>query len=114
MRYIFRAETLTGQGLPVPHQSRKRYNILPISFTVIPNYMFARLMGVLSGMLTSFHTFSEFSIPPGGEAFFNNPSQIQNILSCVTDNSVSNIDRLIQANGTANLFFSIPLGLFLV
>ena len=26
MRYIFRAETLAGQGLPVPHQSRKRYS----------------------------------------------------------------------------------------
>jgi len=25
VRYIFRAETLTGQGLVVPHQSRKRY-----------------------------------------------------------------------------------------
>jgi hypothetical protein len=25
VRYIFRAEILTGQGLVVPHQSRKRY-----------------------------------------------------------------------------------------
>ena len=27
VRYIFRAETLTGQGLIVPHQSRKRYTL---------------------------------------------------------------------------------------
>ena len=26
VRYIFRAETITGQGLGVPHQSRKRYS----------------------------------------------------------------------------------------
>jgi hypothetical protein len=37
VRYIFRAETLTGQGLVVPHQSRKCYklrecNYLPILF----------------------------------------------------------------------------------
>ena len=25
VRYIFRTETITGQGLGVPHQSRKRY-----------------------------------------------------------------------------------------
>ena len=25
VRYIFRAETITGQGFTVPHQSRKRY-----------------------------------------------------------------------------------------
>jgi len=28
VRYIFRAETITGQGLTVPHQSRKRYTFL--------------------------------------------------------------------------------------
>jgi len=26
VRYIFRADTITGQGLGVPHQSRKRYS----------------------------------------------------------------------------------------
>jgi len=30
VRYIFRAETLAGQGLPVPHQSRKRYIFSPL------------------------------------------------------------------------------------
>jgi len=27
VRYIFRAETITGQGLGVPHQLRKRYTL---------------------------------------------------------------------------------------
>ena len=58
-----------------------------------------------------FHSFSEFSVPNGGAAIFNNALDIQNIISRVTGGSVSKIDGMISTKGTANLFLINPSGL---
>ena len=84
---------------------------LPNDSIVAPDGDTFAIEGGTAAGTNLFHSFSEFSVPAGVEAFFNNSHGIENIVARVTGNGISNIDGTLGANGLANLFLLNPNGI---
>jgi filamentous hemagglutinin family protein len=58
-----------------------------------------------------FHSFQDFNVGDGQWVYFANPAGIENILSRVTGNNLSNILGTLGVDGRANLFLLNPNGI---
>lgn len=86
------------------------------SSTITPNVNIQglsaeRIDGGVSHGTNLFHSFREFNVGDNQRVYFGNPTGIENILTRVTGNKVSNILGTLGVDGRANLFLLNPNGI---
>ncbi|CAN1212732.1 hypothetical protein TUMEXPCC7403_21175 [Tumidithrix helvetica PCC 7403] len=84
---------------------------LPVNSAVTTNGQVHAINGGTTRGVNLYHSFQDFSVPTNNTAYFNNASQVQNILTRVTGSSASDIDGTLRANGNANLYLLNPNGI---
>jgi filamentous hemagglutinin family protein len=84
---------------------------LPIDSAVTRNGTIYEITGGTLRGSNLFHSLRQLSLTAGETAFFNNAVSVQNIITRITGGSVSNIDGLLRANGSANLLLINPSGI---
>ncbi|MBC6417958.1 MAG: S-layer family protein [Prochloron sp. SP5CPC1] len=114
-RLIKKLITLVMLSLSIPSQSIVAQVVadetLPTNSHVTRNgNTFTIEQGTTAGV-NLFHSFREFSLSNGMTARFDNSLRIENIITRVTGGKVSDIDGILRANGTANLYFLNPSGI---
>ena len=69
------------------------------------------ITGGTSANTNLFHSFNDFNIPVNTTAHFQNSALINNIFTRVTGSGISNIDGILKADFSANVFLINPNGI---
>ncbi|MEO1126032.1 MAG: filamentous hemagglutinin N-terminal domain-containing protein [Cyanobacteria bacterium J06639_16] len=105
---------LFAKGYPVCAQIQPDDSLGPTPSVLTNDASTGQLLieGGASRGSTLFHSFRDFNIAAGNNAYFVNPDNIDLIVSRVTGESASNLFGTLGVLGEADLFFINPNGIF--